>query len=93
MAMLKFVRRELHSSGSSSCLSEEDIEAAKKGVTKTLNAASDSTESQKRGKYNSYTPEQRAKLANMQQKMAHPVQPSIIPQFGAYTSTNQRQGG
>ena len=62
MAMLKFVRREVHSSGSSSCLSEEDIEAVKKGVTKTLNAASDSTESQKRGKYNSYTPEQRAKI-------------------------------
>lgn len=62
MAMLKFVRREVHSSGSSSRLSEEDIEAAKKGVTKTLNAASDSTESQKRGKYNSYTPEQRAKI-------------------------------
>ena len=62
MAMLKFVRREVHSSGSSSRLSEEEIEAAKKGVTKALNAASDSTESQKRGKYNSYTPEQRAKI-------------------------------
>jgi len=57
MAMLKFVRREVHSSGTSSLLSEDDIEAAKKGVTKALNTALDS-KSQKRGKYNSYTPEQ-----------------------------------
>ena len=55
MAMLKFVRREVHSSGSLSRLSEEEIEAAKKGVTKALNAASDSTGSQKRGKYKLHT--------------------------------------
>ena len=42
MAMLKFVRREVHSSGSSSRLSEEDTEAVKKGITKALNAAFDS---------------------------------------------------
>ena len=57
MAMLKFIKREVHSSGSSSRLSEEDIEAANKGVTKALDS-----KSQKRGKYNSYTPEQRAKI-------------------------------
>ena len=53
MAMLKFIKREVHSSGSLSRLSEEDIEAANKGVTKALDG-----KSQKRGKYNSYTPEQ-----------------------------------
>ena len=57
MTMLKFVKREVHSSGSSSRLSEEETEATKKEVTKALNAASDSTKSQKCRKYNSYTPE------------------------------------
>ena len=41
MAMLKFVRREMCSSGSSSFLSEDDIEGTKKGVVKALNTALD----------------------------------------------------
>jgi len=37
MAMLKFVRREVRSSGTLSLVLEDDIEVAKKGVTKALN--------------------------------------------------------
>ena len=82
MAMLKFVRREVHLSRSSSRLSEENIEAAKKGVTKALNTAFDS-KSQERGKYNSYTAEQRAKIS----KYATENGPTRAA-FGAYTSMN-----
>lgn len=62
MSMLKFIRRELRSSESSSLLSEDNIEVVKKGVTKALNTALN-YKFQKRGKYNSYTPEQQATIS------------------------------
>ena len=60
MAMLLFVKRDIHPSVRTCVLSQGDIEAAQKSISKAIDVASD--KSHQRGKYNSYTPEQRARI-------------------------------
>ena len=60
MPMLRFVKRDVHPSGRTCVLSQGDIEAAQKSISKAINVASD--KSQQRWKYNSYSPEQRARI-------------------------------
>ena len=57
MAMWKYVKREEQPNGASSSLSKEDIEAAQKSMSKAL-----ATSTEPRGKYNSYSFEQRAMI-------------------------------
>ena len=60
MTMLWFVKRDIYLSGQNCVLSQGDIEAAQKSVSKAIDVASD--KSHQHGKYNSYTPEQRARI-------------------------------
>jgi len=63
-------------------LSVKDIEAAQKSISKALDVAA-TIKSQQRGKYNSYSPEQRAKIGKLLQKMAQHGQQGILQQSGA----------
>ena len=62
MPMLRFVKRRNYARvdelGRTCVLSQGDIEAAQKSISKAIDVASD--KSHQRGKYNSYSPEQRA---------------------------------
>lgn len=58
MSMLRFVKRDVRPSGQTCVLSQGDIEAAQKLISKAIDVVSD--KSHQRGKYNSYSPEQRA---------------------------------
>ena len=60
MAMLQFVKRDVHLSGQTCVLSQGDIEAAQKSISKAIDVASD--KSHQRRKYNSYFPEQWARI-------------------------------
>ena len=60
MSMLRFVKRDVCPSGRTCVFSQGDIEAAQKSISKTIDVASD--KSHQRGKYNSYTPEQWARI-------------------------------
>ena len=62
MPMLRFVKRRMYARvdelGRTCVLSQGDIEAAQKSISKAIDVVSD--KSHQRGKYNSYSPEQRA---------------------------------
>ena len=60
MAMLKYVKVAPRKSCNLSILSQGDIKCAQKSVTNAVNAAEE--KSQSRGKYNSYSKEQRAMI-------------------------------
>ena len=61
MPMLRFViKRDVRPSGRTCVLSQGDIEAAQKSISKAIDVVSD--KSHQRGKYNSYTLEQRARI-------------------------------
>ena len=59
MAMLRFVKRDVHLSGQTCVLSQGDIEAAQKLISKAIDVVSD--KSHQHRKYNSYSLEQRAR--------------------------------
>ena len=59
MAMLKYVKREARSSCNSPLLSQKDIEAAQKSISKAEAEAVEKSQ-HPRGQYNSYSKEQRA---------------------------------
>ena len=58
--MLRFVKGDVRPSGRTCVLSQGDIEATQKSISKAIDVASD--KSHQRGKYNSYSPEQRARI-------------------------------
>ena len=60
MAMLKYVKVAPRKSCNPSILSQRDIEYAQKSVTNVVSAAEE--KSQSRGKYDSYSKEQRAMI-------------------------------
>ena len=60
MPMLQFVKRDVRPSGPTCVLSQGDIKAAQKSISKAIDMASD--KSHQHGKYNSYSPEQRARI-------------------------------
>lgn len=61
MALLKFfkLKDKLHDTTEASVLSKMEVEAANKQVSNALQSAAEKVS---RGKYNSYTPQQRAKI-------------------------------
>ena len=60
MEMLRFVKRDVRPSGQTCVLSQGDIEAAQKSISKAIDVVSD--KSHQHGKYNSYYLEQRATI-------------------------------
>ena len=60
MAMLRFVKSDVRPSVQTCILSQGDIEAAQKSISKAIDVASD--KSHQRRKYNSYTLEQRVRI-------------------------------
>ena len=60
MAMLQLIKREVCPSGQNCVLSQGDIEAVQTTISKTIDVASD--KSHEHGKYNSYAPEQWARI-------------------------------
>ena len=64
MAMLKYVKQKARPSYKPLILSQEDIEAAQKSVADAVNTAANKSQprSQRRGQYNSYSKEQRARI-------------------------------
>ena len=67
MSMLRSVKRDVRPSGQTCVLSQGDIEAAQKSISKAIDVASD--KSHQHGKCNSYSPEQRARIGNMPRRM------------------------
>ena len=61
MALFKFFKRQDKPSEETSLLSKNEVESADKAVAKALESAS-KCETVRRGKYNCYTPEQRAEI-------------------------------
>ena len=60
MPMLRFVKRDVCPSGQTCVLSQGNIEAAQKSISKAIDVASD--KSHQHRKYNSCSPEQRARI-------------------------------
>ena len=87
MALWKFVtvKKKLCDTSEISLLSRTDVEAANKGVSDALQLA---TEKVSRGKYNSYTPQQKG---NTLLRMALRQQQNISQQPGVFTLMNLQQ--
>ena len=60
MPMLRFIKRDVHPSGQTCVLSQGDIKAGQKSISKAIDVASD--KSNQRRKHNSYSPEQQARI-------------------------------